>query len=305
MANLKVDMANPTYFTDFEIVVARYNENVDWTYQFENVYIYDKCDNSDLKEYGFKGLYISGKNELWIIKVKNDLKNEMVDEIDIESGEGGIVIREFKNIYNLKIATIQFNRFINFKPKIISLPNVGRESQTYLHHIIQKYDYYNFECGGGRFGRNDGAVVFLQGHPFDHSPNIIKNLYKYKENYKELLKERQSARQSPTDDGGEFAYLGETLHVTNILNPRDHRNIKWPLRQIYSQLFNIKYEKDLPTADLEFYNGAQFIVSINTILSNDIEFYKQMIQHVSKDVRPKAGFVFERLWSLVFKADKL
>mgnify|MGYP000540895118 CR=1 FL=1 len=30
----------------------------------------------------------------------------MVDEIDIESGKGGIVIREFKNIYNLKIATI-------------------------------------------------------------------------------------------------------------------------------------------------------------------------------------------------------
>ena len=298
-------MPNPTHFKDFEIVVSRYNENINWTYEFENVYIYDKSETTELKDCGFKGLFLKGKTELWIVKVKNDPKNEIVDEIDVESGEGGIVILEFKNIYDINIATTRFNRFIKYKPKIISLPNVGRESHTYLHHIIQKYDNYNFECGGGRFGINDGAVVFLQGHPFDHSPHIIENLYKYKQNHKELLQERQSARSPPDVDGGEFAYLGETLHVTNILNPRDHRNIKWPLRQIYSQLFKIRNEKGLPTADLEFYNGAQFIVSINTILSNDIEFYKEMIQHVSKDVRPKAGFVFERLWGLVFKADKL
>jgi len=304
MDELNVAMGNSMDFNDFEIVVARYNENVDWTYQFENVYIYDKCDNSNLKEYGFKGLFLPGKNELWIIKVKNDLKNEMVEEIDIESGDGGKVIKQYKNIYNIQTATTSFNRFIKYKPKIISLPNVGRESHSYLYHIIKKYDYYNFECGGGRFGRNDGAVVFLQGHPFDHSPNIIKNLHMYKKDYKEILREKKSSRISPNQAGGEFAYLGETLHVTNILNPRDHRNIKWPLRQIYSELFNCP-EKNIPNTDLEFYNGAQFIVSINTILSNDIEFYKKMIRHVSKDVRPKAGFVFERLWSLVFKSDTL
>ena len=304
MEELNIAMGNSFDFNDFEIVVARYNEDIDWTYQFENVYIYDKSNTNELKEYGFKGLFLPGKNELWIIKVKNDLKNEMVEEIDIESGKGGKVIKQYKNIYDIQTATYSFNSFIKFKPKIISLPNVGRESQTYLHHIIQKYDYYNFECGGGRFGRNDGAVVFLQGDPFDHSPNIIKNLHMYKKDYKELLKEKKSARQTPTDDGGEFAYLGETLHVTNILNPRDHRKIKWPLRQIYSELFNC-LEKNIPNTDLEFYNGAQFIVSINTILSNDIEFYKKMIRHVSKDVRPRAGFVFERLWSLVFKSDTL
>lgn len=301
---INVAMEKAIDFNEFEIVIARYNENIDWTYEFENVYIYDKCDNSDLKEYGFKGFFIPDKNELCIVKVKNDLKNEMVEEIDIESGKGGKVIKQYKNISNILTATDLFNRFIKYKPKIISLPNVGRESHSYLYHIIQKYDNYNFECGGGRFGKNNGAVVFLQGYPFDHSPNIIKNLHMYKKDYKELLKEKKSARVSPNQEGGEFAYLGETLHVTNILNPRDHRKIKWPLRQIYSELFNCP-EKNIPNTDLEFYNGAQFIVSINTILSNDIEFYKKMIRHVSKDVRPKAGFVFERLWSLVFKSDTL
>ena len=228
----------------------------------------------------------------------------MVEEIDIESGEGGKIIKEYKYIPDFNEATKCFNRFIKYKPKIIALPNLGRESQTYLHHIIQKYDYYSFECDGGRFGKNDGVVVFLQGNPFDHSPNIIKNLHMYKNNYKELLNERKTSRNFNTNHGGEFAYLGETLHVTNILNPRDHRNIKWPLRQRYSELFNCQ-EKDIPNTDLEFYNGAQFIVSINTILANDIEYYKKMMKHVSKEVSPKAGFVMERLWSLVFKADKL
>ena len=49
---LNLAMGNSMDFNDFEIVVARYNENVDWTYQFENVYIYDKCNNSDLRFLG-------------------------------------------------------------------------------------------------------------------------------------------------------------------------------------------------------------------------------------------------------------
>ena len=181
---IKIDMANKNNFNDFEIVVAHYNEDIDWTFQFENVYIYDKSNTNKLKDYGFKGVYMQGKKVLWIVKVKNDLKNEMVDEIDIEAGNEINLIKEIKNVIDYKEATQQFNYFIKHKPKIIPLPNVGRESHTYLYHIIQKYDHYNLECGGGRFGNNDGAVVFLQGHPFDHSPNIIKNINKYKTNYK-------------------------------------------------------------------------------------------------------------------------
>ena len=96
------------------------------------------------------------------------------------------------------------------------------------------------------------------------------------------------------------------FHTSKINNDENGTLLKihYPITKIYSELFNCP-EKNIPNTDLEFYNGAQFIVSINTILSNDIEFYKKMIRHVSKDVRPRAGFVFERLWSLVFKSDTL
>lgn len=47
---------------------------------------------------------------------------------------------------------------------IVSLPNVGREGHTYLYHIIQNYDQL------------DDHTCFLQGHPFDHTPDLEKRL---------------------------------------------------------------------------------------------------------------------------------
>ena len=55
----------------------------------------------------------------------------------------------------------------------IVLPNVGREGHTYY-----KYIYDNYENLGD-------YTIFLQGNPFDHSPNIISNLNNYVNN-KEL-----------------------------------------------------------------------------------------------------------------------
>ncbi len=49
----------------------------------------------------------------------------------------------------------------------ITLDNVGREGHTYYKHIYDNYENlaeYN---------------IFLQGNPFDHSPNIISNLNNY------------------------------------------------------------------------------------------------------------------------------
>ena len=81
------------------IVVARYNEDIEWTKQFKNVLIYNKGEKLE-----------DGYNE-------------------------------------------------------ILLENVGREGHTYYKYICDNYD--NLE----------DYIIFLQGNPFDHSPNIIKHLH--------------------------------------------------------------------------------------------------------------------------------
>ena len=47
---------------------------------------------------------------------------------------------------------------------VITLPNVGREGHTYLYHIIQNYDQL------------PDHTCFLQGHPFDHTPDLEHRL---------------------------------------------------------------------------------------------------------------------------------
>jgi hypothetical protein len=49
--------------------------------------------------------------------------------------------------------------------RIINIPNVGRETETYLSHIRNN-----------DFSRTHGKVVFTQANPFEHSPDFLKLL---------------------------------------------------------------------------------------------------------------------------------
>ncbi len=86
-----------------EIIIARYNENIDWITEipdFFNVIVYNK-GNHDIN-------------------------------------------KTIRNRIN----------------KLIDLENSGRESDTFLRHILEKDDF------------DENYSVFLQGNPFEHSPDI-------------------------------------------------------------------------------------------------------------------------------------
>jgi hypothetical protein len=67
-------------------------------------------------------------------------------------------------VYN-KGDSLTSERVIERINHLILLPNVGRESDTYLHHV-QHYQH----------GSNDEWTVFCQGDPFPHQPDLIKLL---------------------------------------------------------------------------------------------------------------------------------
>lgn len=184
-----------------KIIVARYNENIEWTKQFMDVIIYNKGNKLP-----------DGYNE------------------------------------------IQIN-------------NVGREGHTYYKYI---YDNYN---------NLDNYTIFLQGRPFDHSPNIINNLQKYINN-----------RDLQID----FEFLSELLLKCNLNGCPHHFGI--PLQPVYKQLFN----EEKTYLDFVFGAGAQFIVSRKLILQRPKEFYLKIIKILEKDINPIEGFVIERFHSLIF-----
>ena len=183
------------------IIVARYNEDIEWIKQFSNVIIYNKGE-----------------------KLQDD--------------------------YNA-----------------IFLPNVGREGHTYYKYIYDNYD------------KLDDYTIFLQGNPFVHSPNLIKNLNNYINN---------------KDLNINFEFLSETILHTNLIRCPYHAGI--PLIDVYSKIFN---EKQL-FMNIQFGAGGQFIVSKNQILQRPKEFYLKIVKILQNNINPIEGFVIERFHNLIF-----
>ena len=187
---------------NFCIVVARYNEDLEWTKQLSNVIIYNK----------------------------------------------GTPLPD------------------DFNP--IMLNNVGREGHTYYKHICDNYDNladYTF---------------FLQGNPFDHSPNIITNIH--------------ICVNDQTMNIG-FEILSERIFRSNLSGCPHHSGI--PLIETYEKVFNERKE----CMEFIFGAGAQFIVSKQRILQRPKEFYLNIVKILENEINPIEGFAIERFHKLIFE----
>lgn len=184
-----------------KIIVARYNENLEWTKQFNDVLIYNKGD-------------------------------KISDE------------------YNQ-----------------IMLNNVGREGHTYFKYIYDNYDTL------------DNYTIFLQGYPFDHSPNIINDLLKYTNNIE-------------LNTG--FDFLSSRILNCNLTGCCYHVGL--PLIDVYEKIFNERKEN----MDFVFGAGAQFIISKNQILKRPKDFYLTIIKLLENDINPIERFVIERFHKIIF-----
>ena len=147
------------------------------------------------------------------------------------------------------------------------LINVGREGHTYYKHIYDNYDNLA------------DYTIFLQGNPFDHSPNIISNLNKYINN---------------TDLSIDFEFLSELVLNCNLSGCPYHSGI--PLIDTYEKIFGERKEY----MEFKFGAGAQFIVSKKKILQRPKEFYLKIVEMLGNDISPMEGFVIERFHTLIF-----
>lgn len=188
--------------TTFSIIVARYNEDIEWTKQFQNVIIYNKGD-------------------------------KLPDN---------------------------FNEIL--------LSNVGREGHTYYKYICDNYD--NLE----------DYSIFLQGNPFDHSPNLIDNLNKYMNN---------------KDLSINFEFLSEDFFDCYLSGCPYHSDL--PLIDIYEKLFGERKTE----MHFQFASGAQFIVSKKIILKKPKEFYSKIVEILQHNINPVEGFVIERFHKIIFE----
>ena len=71
---------------------------------------------------------------------------------------------EWSKKYSSNVLIINKGDKIEGIEKQIFYPNVGREGHSYYKYIVDNYDNL------------DDYIIFLQGNPFDHTPNIINML---------------------------------------------------------------------------------------------------------------------------------
>jgi hypothetical protein len=188
-----------------KIVVARYNEDISWTKQFNNVLIYNKGKRLEEPEY-----------------------------------------------------------------EEIMLDNVGREGHTYYKHICDNYD--NLE----------DYTVFLQGNPFDHSPQLISKLCIYMRN--------------PELDI-DFEYISESMHHSTLHFERQLCGEQTEdIDKTYEKLFG----PFTGNPEMIFGAGAQFIVSKRRILKRPKEFYESIVKMLEYDNSPVEGYHIERMHKYIF-----
>jgi len=157
-----------------------------------------------------------------------------------------------------------------------TLSNEGREAHTYLQHLAERYESLA------------EMTVFVQGHPFDHAPDLHKRLKAYAEGTDSVAGFHWLGFLADTDDP-----RGRRLFVPWSKNP-ERRELQ--LEDFHRKLF----DGEGPQA-YRFFAGAQFAVTRTAAQSRPRAFYEygaKLSVHF-----PLAPHCFERCWDRVFGCD--
>ncbi len=179
------------------------------------------------------------------------------------------------------------NKLIDNKyMKIENLENVGRESHTWLYHIVKNYKNLN------------EISIFLQGNIQDLNCMAHLNPNKYLKNINQY---------------------GFTVSRYGLLSPfhwdwnvgldKDNRYQKqWLNNEISKSKIGFRGFAKTIFPDIPFFvatsYGGCFAVKKETILQHKVNFYEALLDILSKSKNPIEGHYMERLWCYIFTQNK-
>ena len=202
--------------------------------------------------------------------------NENLDWLDYLSKQS-VIYNKGEKIYNEE----------KYK-KIINLPNVGRESHTYLYHIINNYNNLAEQtlfCQGNI----DNSIPYIMGLNRSLTPlNYIDSLYNEAEIMGYSL--NQYAGNLYLDENGQFKNFKITSFGTQTIKDSNHTLGTW-----YKNVFTEPCPERIP-----WYMKATFCISRNKILTRKKSFYQDLIKYLYDHPNPEVGHFFERTWVKIF-----
>ena len=171
------------------------------------------------------------------------------------------------------------------------LPNVGRESDTFLYYIIN--NYYNLPK----------YVAFTQGSLKDHEwirknwgPGMFLNM---------LDEAKQFGYSQPLiSDGGHPDWnLEFNVNQAQTWDPNVNGKYTYieflKIIDIYDDFYN-----DTLNRNIKIYPSAFMVISKNHILSRPKSYYEKIINYCNYHINPIEGHYFERSWPYIFNTHK-
>lgn len=179
-------------------------------------------------------------------------------------------------IYNKGINNINMDRF-----ETIRLPNIGRESHTYLYHIINNYDNLA------------DKTIFLQGSIIDHKIFNLEDYFKDDDFIGKLDILKLDKLKNKIEHYGKWKidYKNGDMKICNY-TPYD-----W-----ITKIIGIDIQNNIDI-NIDFINvvwGANFAVSKRLIHSKPKEFYENIIRYIDYHKNPEEGHFLERSWYIIF-----
>ena len=201
----------------------------------------------------------------------------------------------------------------------IPLPNVGRESHTYLYHIISNYNqladrtvfvqggqpsfgysgtgkgghlYSNYYFDDYIYGHGDPELIVTSAVSTDLEKLYIRKGYNKYQNIdrpisKMPLNNIQDHWLSPTS----FTHFRTYLQQLKSSQKGNHN-----LKSFWKKYISNNY----PLPPILYYNqGAQFSVSRRVIQRKGLDYYRQLIQELEHDINPYQGYYLEWLWPYI------
>jgi hypothetical protein len=170
--------------------------------------------------------------------------------------------------------------------EVVTIPNVGRETHTYLYHIINNYD------------KLADVTIFLPGstnlpNKYQRAKNIV---YKIEETNETTL----SCNIDKNTHINEYDFTINTYKVSDeknlLLNKTTNVNTSniRPFGKWFEKMFTNNEENNCIS-----WNSIIAIKKKN-IMQKPISFYEKLLNEVDKVDHPEAGHFLERSWYAVF-----
>lgn len=215
--------------------------------------------------------------------------NESLDWIDLFTK----FINEFKvkiYVYN-KGGNLVVHDMDGVDSTIEALPNVGRESHTYLYHMIEHY--------GAEASDND-ITIFLQGHIDDHIRWTIKKPKSDANNLRQEYIETliNDAKINSISSSNAVAHSVGVHSATRSFRLHEY---KGPI-QLAQSPFDVWFEETFGIpfpSSVKWWVGAMFAVRTSLITKRPISCYQRVINDLMT-INPELCHYLERSWLYFF-----